>query len=212
MIRELCEVLKNKIVAANLPFIDMIAGAVKTVTYTDEDETGSKYIYTFPVSWQTNAQPCKPTSSPELDLIPDSSKKGICYFEQEGASVMTGTGDRTGYAATMTLVCWYNKLLITGYNYNNVQTNYIAQMQRALGIGRNPFNQYPFTRVMVLSTRILPQDGSIFTKYTYVEQYRQYLMQPFEYFAMQLDVRFSVADNCLQPVPVSPDICVQTGW
>jgi hypothetical protein len=197
MIRELCDMLRDLIEFKSLPFVDVVAGVARTIQYTHVDPNGSKHNYKIPVSWDTNITPCYAGQKPEKDLVPDSSKRGILYFEDNGATLERDTSYGNRYRATVNLICWYNKAKIVDNVYAHVQSTFIEMIKDALKIGRNPFNQAPFTGVIITITKIAPQDNTSFKKYTYNETTRQYLMPPFEFFNLTLDVRFTIAEDCI---------------
>jgi hypothetical protein len=205
MISQLCAKLKDRIVLANLPFLETVAGVAKAVTYIENDfETGKPKTKTIPVACDHNIDVTGPQ---ERDLVPDSSKKGILYFEENGAEKLREYGPGTEYVANVTCVCWYNRELITGGTYDKVQTHFIQLLRTAIGGEFQPFNTYPFTRVMVNLQGIAPQDASVFSRYTYDETERQYLMAPYEHFALRLQIKFTVGRDCLLHLESSPTNC-----
>jgi hypothetical protein len=191
MIPEFCAKLKEKLIAAALPFGGTIAGAVKAVTYYEETMEGQKLTYVLPVAWHTNAG----TNVPEQELVPNGDKLGIVYFEENGARLIGNNPGGDEYEALITLVAWYNKtkVLGEGNEYVHIQSNYITLVKQALKINTGILNLYPFTRVRLSLNSVQPQDGRIFAQYTYRETDRQYLMPPFEYFALDMTARFTVS-------------------
>ena len=85
-----------------LPFVDRLAGVVRTVTITGED--GKRKA--FPVACNVTNADC--TAGRYQDLVPDSSRKSVMYFE-DGGTVLTGLlkGDPQ-FRSTIRLIGWLN--------------------------------------------------------------------------------------------------------
>lgn len=204
MIKELCSVLKERLqFGGDIPFIDIYAGLVQTTTYKNEDENGNPVTKKMPVSYHTNIDDC--TTSPEKALTPDSTKKGIVYFEENGGASQTKrlAGGFTIWTAQLILVGWFNRNLITGDAYSEITS--VAHAEIMAKLKKNDLNA-PFTNIQVSDVRVR-QDPSIFTKYTYDETVLQFLRPPFEYLAIDLSVRFILKGNCLPELILTPKEC-----
>src|SRR5688500_11718175 len=70
----------------------------------------------------------------------------------------------------------------------------------------NPWNDGVFSRLSVTVSKILPQDRNIFAKYTYKETDVQYLLPPYEFWAVDLKVKFSIPYACLGQLNILPDL------
>jgi hypothetical protein len=207
MIREFCDSLKTAIANENFPFVELVAGVVRAVTYTETAEDNKVRRIILPVSWDTNAQQCYDQQNPIRDLVPDSSKRGILYFEDNGASIIDSNVYGNTYQAKINLVCWYNKALILENVYGHAQSTFIMLVKKAIGVDKI-VNRPPFTRVMVRIDSIAAQDNTTFRKYTYNETERQYLMPPYEFFNIVLNCRFTVPDSaCFPALPSVTSPC-----
>lgn len=216
MIDILCNQLKQRLLASNpvSEFISIIAGLAKPVNYNDEVPNGidgerdSVLKFTIPVSTDTNIAPCGPYEGPDQALIPDSSQRGILYFEDNGGQ---STGSRGPYGSTyvwqVRLVMWLNKDLITGNGYSMISANVVTETLKAIGaFDTNPRNNYPFTNLTVRATNQV-QGAQVFSRYTYKEAVRQYLMAPFESYGLDLRLSFTINPACIYPMPTGENLC-----
>jgi hypothetical protein len=204
MQKELAHILKGKLLT--LPFIDLVAGLVQTLTLQDQSEDNLQIIEKrVPVSYDTwNGSDCV---GKEILLIPDSSRKSIIYFEDNGIEVGERRARIQGFISSLRLVCWLDKSKIVGDQYTpelagRVQTAIISRLCH-----KNPENISPLSALRVNIQRIPPQDAAIFGRYTYTETDRQYLRPPFEFFALDLRCNFYASDKCLQGIPWNVQTC-----
>lgn len=205
MIKELCKTLKERLEFQNgIPFLDVYAGLVQTVTYQDQDENNNNLTKRMPVSYHTNIEDCV-NKSPEKALIPDSSKKGIIYFEENGGAYQSKrmAGGLTMWKAQLICVAWLNRRLITGDDYDEIVSRARSTIMAKL---KSQDITSPFVKIFVNNTRIR-QTPDIFAKYTYDETILQYLRPPFEYFALDLDVTFIIKGECLPTIEINPNNC-----
>lgn len=187
MIKEICNALKERLIeGVPLKLVDTISGMVQTVTYKDLDENENPITKRFPVSYDTNMQICG--RGPEMDLVPDSSKKGLVYFEESGSfqKIKDLSGGRSMQRGNVLLVCWMNRRKSVGDSYKEVsKLGYDEIMKKLSGVIPSDL----FLNLRVTSARFR-QDSSVFTRYTYEETVLQYLRPPFEYFAIDLTISF----------------------
>ena len=60
-------------------------------------------------------------------------------------------------------------------------------------------------------TNILPKTAAIFSRYSYSEEVNQYLLFPFDYFALSVQIDFSVNSNCIEDfIPGEPNNCLKS--
>lgn len=203
MIREICTVLKDRaLTGESLKFIDVVAGLADTVKYKSEDENGNPLTKTMPVSYDTNLiSACR--TGPEKALTPDSSKKGILYFEENGPAqtVRYLSGGRAMMRVPVRAVVWINKSNTIGEIYGKAATAVYRELQQKLA-GHFETADFANGKVQVLGFR---QDSSLFSRYSYDETVLQFLRPPFEAFAIDLSISFTLA--CGSPVFLNPKIC-----
>lgn len=205
MIAEICKVLKDRLeFGGGLQFLDVYAGLVNTVTYKDQDENGNPLTKRMPVSYHTNIEDCA-TKSPERALIPDSTKKGIIYFEENGGAsqIRRMAGGNTMWRAQLIAVVWLNRDNITGDTYGDLTTKTRSEIITKM---KGEAITSPFLKIILNNTRVR-QNPEIFSKYSYDETVLQYLRPPFEYYALDIDVNFVVKGECLPEIEINPKQC-----
>lgn len=200
---QLANILRDEL--ATLPFIDLAAGLAKTVEIKEPVEGGATLTKRFPV-WVSNGEP-DTCSGAEISLIPDSSKRGILYFEDGGVRVVKRLAYGIQYTSTLRLVCWLNGQLITGQTYKEISaeaiTDILGRLVRGVGINRGAY-----TRLKIVPLNIAPMDAAVFSRYTYDETVMQYLRPPFEFFAVTLQCEYVVPFNCIKQITViTTDTC-----
>lgn len=200
MNKEIASILKGRLLAnGGLPFVDSISGLAQRVTYKEVNADENQVTKSMPVSYDNStAQGCSTT--PEKALIPDSSKRGLLYFEDNGAVFVDRlAGGAFKFRSSLTLVCWMNKARLVGESYSEITSYCLATILSKLGISQIT-NSGNFERIVVTPGRVLPQDASVFARYTYDETTTQYLRPPFEFFAMGLEVEFAIHPQCITGV------------
>ena len=204
MNRELSSILKDRI--APLPFVEVLAGLVQTTEEVINVEDGPVIKNRFPVSFDTNIGDACFTGK-ERELIPDSSRKSIIYFEDNGATI--GRNGRNGdvdITCKVRLVAWLNRDKLTGNKYSHIAGFCIAAICGRLDI--KTLNTGIFKRLTVKPTNIPPQDANLFSRYTYDQNIRQYLMPPFEVFGIDFTCTAMVNAGCIAEIDFNnPSSC-----
>lgn len=203
MQKEVGNVLKDRL--ASLPFIDVLAGTVQTLTVTDTTGGGpdgesveATTTKRFPVSDDHNQDAA--IFGMETILIPDSARRSIIYFEDYGISLLPNIHGLKQYQCNLRLIAWFNRELLTGKStYSPVSGPLMAAVIEKL-LTVNPVNVSMFSRFFTKVVRIPAQDAALFGRYNYQETQRQYLRPPFEFFAMDLENTFTVNPACLLPI------------
>lgn len=205
MNKELTAVLKTRLEAGGgLDFIDVYSGLVSTVSRTIQDANGSFKIQRFPVSYDTSVVDCG--RSPEKALTPDSTKKGLLYFEENG-NVIPGRRLSSGfyqYKSGLALVVWINRKKVTGGTYDELTKTALGQIQAKIS---TPVPGEVGFQNLIVKTEFIRQDASIFSRYTYDETVTQYLRPPFEFFAIGITVSFYSRAACAPELILNPDNC-----
>lgn len=176
-----------------LTFVDKIAGLVSTQYMTVTGEDGAKVTKSYPVACCTTAEDCK--AGAYNDLTPNSDYKTVLYFEDGGVSLLETTGRFKKMRSRLRLVCWINVAKMNGDPcYTDIpctaSTNIIIEIIRALP--DFPINYAPFMQVKFDVLNQLVRSNSIFSQYTYNEKQTQYLMSPYDYFALDIETTFSI--------------------
>lgn len=202
MIKEVCNALKSKLLDGEpLKLFDTISAMVQTVTYREMNADGNPITKRMPVSYNTNIVKCG--IGPEKDLVPDSSKKGLIYFEENGSFQITRhlSGGRAMHKGSVLLVCWMNRRKSVGDTYKEITKLAYDEIVNKL---KGPIPSADFINLKVFPGRF-KQDSAIFARYTYDETVLQYLRPPFEFFAIELSVTF--ISGCPQEIILNPKEC-----
>src|SRR5512133_595055 len=177
----------------HLDFIDKIAGLTSVTLMTITDEAGNKVEKRYPIACCTSVTDCK--QGEYNDLCPDSKYKSVLYFEDGGVSFVKYEGKYKYYQSTLRLVCWLNVAKIREepcYDGTvcTLSSKVIAQIIRALP--SHPAHRPPFVNVYSEVVDQVVRSSSIFGAYTYNEKQTQYLMYPYDYFALTIRTNFSI--------------------
>jgi hypothetical protein len=154
----------------------------------------------MPVYLRSDPTLCDPGDY--TDLVPDSSKMSIIYFEDKGLDVVNAGCLFLDVVSSIKLVCWCNLKLINPSYFSALQ----LKLQVIRTIPTRIANTDWVTKINVQFAGDEP--GNPFTGYTYDEQ-KQFLMWPFDYFSLNYKVRFSVPleADCYDEITLNPDIC-----
>lgn len=207
MNKGLAHVLLSRI--GNLPFVDLYAGVVSIQEKADalNDELGKPnkvIIKRFPVACDVIADDDCVKNGDLVSLIPDSKRKGIIYFENNGIVSNGRRGPHQNYTSNLRLVCWLNTKYIDADSCHELSLPVMTEIINKL-TAKPFFNQDGYQRVFVKVVDI-PQNGKqLFAAYTYNESITQYLMPPFEHFAIDLQINYSISANCINNVKLKPD-------
>jgi hypothetical protein len=177
----------------DLDFVDKIAGMTRALTFDIKGPDNTPIQKTFPVACCVTADDCK--QGAYNDLMPNSQYKTVIYFEDNGISSNKTEGNFKYYTSSVKLVCWINAAKILGDACSTgtactIAAHLITEIIRALP--EFPAHHNPFSFVF---SEVVSQDitnPSIFSKYTYDEKHTQYLMYPYDYFALDIKTDFAI--------------------
>lgn len=195
-----------RLMLAGIPFVNVLAGLVRTLEYSEvlEDGSGKTIVKRMPVTDDFDKQlfPC----DKEINLVPNSANKGMIYFEDGGINEIKKTQYGIHFKSRIFLVCWVNKKLL----FNDAYAPVIGQMElyviNALNTS-NPVNVGIFTGLEMSASRIVEQQKGTFSKYSYDEKTTQYLRPPFDFFEIQFDANYYVNNACLEQLEIVNSNC-----
>lgn len=179
-------------------WIDKIAGLVQTANIQEKigDNITEK---SYPIACDVTADAC--IKGHYKDLIPDSKKKSVLYFEDRGGvQFESREGGKLRYTASLRLVGWLNlKLLLedscgTSTGNCGVSGAYVIEIIKALPY--IPFDVGDFYSITIEPPSQVERSVDIFSRYTYSEEATQYLLYPFDFFALDIDVEFTIIPEC----------------
>ena len=183
---------------SSLNWIDKTAGVVKPLRV--KVKGGEEKIYPI---YLNSAMPCD--SSTYTDLVPDSSKRSVLYFEDGGVDVVESGCRYTDMEATLKLVCWVNlkKINTTYTSAEPIKLDLINNIPARIA------NTDWVTKIRVMFEGEETKSAGIFSEYTYDEAEAQYLIYPYDFFALNYKIRYSVPmdSDCLTAITINPGIC-----
>ena len=137
------------------------------------------------------------------DMIPNSDYMSLLYFEHKNTITTEAGADYQKKETVIRLVFWGNMAKINPV-YND--TDLIA----ATIIASIPKTYQPFSGVSAIYIELISEvvkNSEIFADYTYNESEKQYLIYPYDYFALDFRVTYQIANQCLADLVLSPDVC-----
>lgn len=189
----------------DLDFVDKIAG-LTSVTYFDvKNSEGELVQKAVPIACCVTANDCK--EGAYNDLMPDSKYKTVIYFEDRGVKFVKKEGNWKYFQSDLRLVCWINVAKILGDDCKSgtactLAAHLIAEIIRVLPDFPEHHTPFGFVYSEVTSQEI--RSNSIFSSYTYDEKHSQYLMYPYDYFALDVQTDFAI---CLKESTVYDSSC-----
>jgi len=191
MNNKIANILKDQI--DDLTWIDKIAGLVQTANVREKngDNISEK---SYPISCSISEDAC--LKGAYQDLCPNSKKKSVLYFEDKGVSFDHQEGNRLFYKSSLRLVCWLNLQLIQGAACKKDVTgcgtsgDYVLEVIKKFDY--KPFNSGGFYGIVIHPPAQAERSVDIFSKYTYNETALQYLMAPYDYFALDFEISFFI--------------------
>lgn len=187
-----------------LPWLDKYAGIVKNLSYLSVDKEGKKVKKTFPASCRMTWEECEAgqDTGRYKDLIPDSSKKSLLYLEDKGVRFLRKEGRRYVWRASMNMVGWLNlpKLGSTSCSYSSIALTGILSK-----LPETPFNVGNYQMIQINAVGQEPKTNNPFAKFSYDETIQQFLMYPYDYFVLLIEVEFSTNKACLTAPSLGPD-------
>lgn len=175
-----------------LPFTDRIAGVVKPITFVT-GTTDKPVKKTIPVDCGVSQPDC--IGGKYTDLVPNSKYKSIIYWEDNGVRLNNQNITRDfNFTSSLRLIVWLN-LKKLGKTDCNVSALAVSNVLNTLPTGY--FNNGIYTRLRIVVGEEIIKSNSIFSKYTYDEAVVQYLMFPFDYFALDITTTFTIVKSCI---------------
>jgi hypothetical protein len=187
----LASILKDKIAA--FTYVDRIAGLVRVISYEREGA-----VIKVPVAVDVQDDLACDDST-QRDLVPDEQYACMVYFEDGGTTRTTSRTRGTSYRSNLRLVCWINTAKFSG---DVTAGDKILQEFLNLLDDRAPYNAETLIGIRQAVEGMPKRGPEIFSQYTYPDSTRQYLMWPFDAFAIDLSVEYRVKPGCEEePVP-----------
>ena len=166
-------------------------------------QPGKFFVQRFPVACDVTWTDCDGNEEILRMYTPDSSKRVVIYFEDNGLKEVKD-GNRISYRSYLRLVCWMNtdKFQNAGCALDFYAINAIRATFDTRPVNYNALAQ----SLRVLNVSIPKKGPEIFAQYTFNE-YMQYLLHPYDYFAMDIETEFSVNTTCLPALIAQDNDC-----
>lgn len=199
MNKDIADILKGYV--GTVGFADLVGGMVKTITFA-EGEEGAAVIKRMPVDCGVTHAQCM--SGKYSALLPDGKKKSVMYFEDNGVTLVGQDVQDFTFQSKLTLVCWLN-LKKLGKTDCSASALAIATILNTLPT--KYFNSGIYTRIQIQVESEQEKSPSIFSRYTYDDEKIQFLMYPYDYFALNISVKFTIPKACIPAWSNQPETC-----
>lgn len=186
---DIANIIKSYIIGQ--PFVEKIGGLVRPLSFQQVDGDRS-YNKTIPIDCGTTYTDC--IKGKYTDLVPNSKYKSIIYFEDGGTSFSSSEPRDFSFESRLKLVCWLNQKKL-GKSACSISAVAILNILKIIPDGH--FNSTPYTRIRIQAVGQDAKSPAIFSRYTYDEKVLQYLLYPFDYFALNLKINFTVPRSCI---------------
>ena len=205
MNKDIADIIVDKI--AGLAWVEKYAGLTRPITISQPNPNGATTPVkkTFPVACNVTPEECDKKGLYN-DLMPNSKYKSVMYFEDFGINITGSDAHYINCQSTLRLVCWLNGKKL-GYDGCGISSIAVMGILKVFAGMFNPFNEGNFVKIKIGAVSEAPKEPQIFTKYSYDESASQLLMYPFDYFALNLRVDFSIPFNCITDFEVLPEQC-----
>ncbi len=179
-------------------YTDVLTGLVKRiikdgsyVDVVDGIETTYRVEKSFPAYCQLSQAQCD--SGDYMDLVPNDTKASIIYFEDGGSVLLETKNNQYQFESSLRIVGWMN---LKRFNASGCSLSQYVVPQIIATIPKSPFNSGNFHTIQLINASEVAKDAGIFARYTYDEPKTQYMMYPFDFFAIDIRVRFWTNKNC----------------
>lgn len=203
MNKEIADIILGKI--DGLAWMEKYAGLTRPITISQPNPNGTTPIKKmFPIACNVTPEEC--TTDKYHDLMPNSKYRSVLYFEDLGTNITGSDARYVNCQSTLRLVCWLNGKKL-GYDGCGISAIASMSILKVFAGMFNPFNEGNFVNIKIGAINEAPKEPQIFTKYGYDESASQFLMYPFDYFAMNIRVDFSIPFNCITDFELLPEQC-----
>ena len=181
-----------------LNFVDLAAG----ITRPQREVVGGRddtTVKVYPVYINKTKTTCSPDDY--IDLVPNDKKKGIIYFEDQGTE-LTEEGNYFYFNTQVRLVGWFNlkRVNTSLLNADTLMAKVAATMPQKLS------NDGGISSI-VLELTGSNKEPAIFGNYTFIEERKQYLMYPFDYFALNYSIDYKIHRSCINDITINGTSC-----
>lgn len=177
-------------------FIDKLAGVVTVLSKQDKDAENKTIVKRFPVACGMSYDECINTGSYQ-DLVPNDQLGCITYLEEQPAILLGEQGGKQAWKCRYDLIAWMNKKKLGKASQCSVSSQIITTYIGAFP--KFPINNGIYQKLLVKVVGQSPKNINPFLKYSYDEEVNQFLMAPFDYFSLPIEVTFEIDERCFTP-------------
>lgn len=187
--------LKDRI--SQFTYVDRLAGLVRAIT---REQSGGPV--TIPVAIDVD-DPLACGESTMRDMVPDEAYACMVYFEDKGMRRVQTRTRGISYESRLRLVCWVNTAKLNGDAY---AADRILQ-QFASDLHTGMYNDGPFIGLRHTVEAVPERGKGLFSAYNYPDSVRQYLLYPFDAFALDILTTLRIKPGCEDVVTASDTAC-----
>lgn len=180
-----------------LTFADRVGGVVYPLQKKHVDKEGRTVVKTIPI-YKQDATNCN--TDAYIDFVPNDKYKTCIYFESSPERAITEHthGGQVATQCTLTVVGWFNlkKINQSLTSAESMFRNIIYKILQKTVVGD--------TDVVVDLTSIDFRNPATFSRYTYDEAEKQYLIYPYDFGSATFDVQL-IYPICDEEPNDSPD-------
>ena len=191
-----------KIIIETLNWSDQVVGIVMPVKIKVGDKDGTTTDKTVPGSYNKNPTTCNPGEI--ITFTPDTKKKSVVYQEAVSESIQNEWDGFLEITAEIRIVAWLNLKRIN----KNIKDSILIQKNLIQNIPEQ-ITGISGLQKCDLHFQGITRSPEIFSAYTYDEAENQFLIYPFDYFALNYQVDYRTHKSCYEAITINPDSCLR---
>lgn len=191
MINDIGNIIIEKISA--LTWLDKYTGVVKIAQYNQPTEDGRVIKKSFPISCKDSDPDCSVISKYQ-EFCPDNKKKSVLFLEDKYVRFVKREGDLFFFQASYDMVAWLNIPLL-GESQCSISS--LALLSVFSALPSIPFSSGVYQRVSISPLGQESKARNPFAKYSFDESINQFLIYPYDYFILPINVDFVVNRKCI---------------
>ena len=196
MVRDIAALMKAKLLSLYDPQNGVITNISGLVRVKDvEISTGVIRKVPFAIDCLEEPENCPECTEPLFDLVPDSGKRCIVYFEQVKTTTLQVINNGAKYNSIISLICWFDSRMFA--EQEELTSKLIALFISKI---KTPFltpQTSVLSGVQVVGYTPTDSDPIIFSKYTYSDFRKPFLGCPHGYFKIDFSINYLTNETCL---------------
>lgn len=177
------------------------------IVYTSYFSGKSDQLDSIPVPYNDdNTMNCNMNSS--LSLVPrENGVRAIGYFEEASPSVLINRSENL-FECGLNFVCWYNSNLFSNekVDLNTIlSANVMKLLSKNVSVAGSIFDFINIDSIRMVSVE---DSMSIFKKYSILMDKYNLLLNPYGFFSISLNVKYSLNYDCIPTLLNNSDNCI----